>query len=483
MQSPTTSIVLSLSLRFSFYVVSFSLCEPKTPTSASQNSDIGDESASLSRKERRLDIVSFPDDGDLFLREVSTGERRRSVVGVTEVMLKQEAMEQEVKLLENLNQIYSGLPGMLGSSSSDTPSSSSSSAIRAWRTAFLTLRDETLTSRPKSKSITQLLNDLIFSHFRTLMSAAPDLPPHEVTSDLLFLMELAASSPGGQDVSPIYVYVSSLVHAYLQASTCDSSIEFFFLGCCDQLFLRYGALLPRPSWFQTPIFVGARCGMLGDRKVIRKVMDVLLSQNFLVEGAPATRFYVPLLGFLHLVLTNAKGFQNDHVCESLLSDSDCSDSDGSVKDNDTIKSSKVRTAAIVCLQDLCLADPRSFTTQWTMILPTTDVLETRKFEATLLTCLLFDPYLKVRMASASTLAVMLDGPSSVFLQVAEYKESSKRGPFMALSSSLGLILMQLHAGLLYSIQQETHSRLLASLLKILVLLISATPYVFCSSKA
>ncbi|CAI0386700.1 unnamed protein product, partial [Linum tenue] len=76
------------------------------------------------------------------------------------------------------------------------------------------------------------------------------------------------------------------------------------------------------------------------------------------------------------------------------------------------------------------------------------------------------------MASASTLAVMLDGPSSVFLQVAEYKESSKRGPFMALSSSLGLILMQLHTGLLYSIQQETHSRLLASLLKILVLLIS-----------
>ncbi|CAI0408973.1 unnamed protein product [Linum tenue] len=154
----------------------------------------------------------------------------------------------------------------------------------------------------------------------------------------------------------------------------------------------------------------------------------------------------------------------------------CSDSDGSVKDNDTIKSSKVRAAAIVCLQDLCQADPRSFTTQWTMILPTTDVLESRKFEATLLTCLLFDPYLKVRMASASTLAVMLDGPSSVFLQVAEYKESSKRGSFMALSSSLGLILMQLHTGLLYSIQQETHSRLLASLLKILVLLISATPY-------
>ena len=50
------------------------------------------------------------------------------------------------------------------------------------------------------------------------------------------------------------------------------------------------------------------------------------------------------------------------------------------------------------------------------------------------------------MASASALAVMMDGPSSVFLQVAEYKESIKCGSFMALSSSLGQILMQLHSG-------------------------------------
>jgi hypothetical protein len=53
---------------------------------------------------------------------------------------------------------------------------------------------------------------------------------------------------------------------------------------------------------------------------------------------------------------------------------------------------------------------------------------------------------QVRIASASTVVVMLDGPSSVFLQVAEYKESTKWGSFMALSSSLGRILMQLHTG-------------------------------------
>jgi hypothetical protein len=54
---------------------------------------------------------------------------------------------------------------------------------------------------------------------------------------------------------------------------------------------------------------------------------------------------------------------------------------------------------------------------------------------------------QARIASASALEVMLDGPSSIFLQVAEYKGSSKFGSFMALSSSLGQILMQLHTGI------------------------------------
>lgn len=51
------------------------------------------------------------------------------------------------------------------------------------------------------------------------------------------------------------------------------------------------------------------------------------------------------------------------------------------------------------------------------------------------------------MASASTLVAMLDGPPSIFLQVAEYKESSKIGSFRALSSSLGQILLELHRGI------------------------------------
>lgn len=51
---------------------------------------------------------------------------------------------------------------------------------------------------------------------------------------------------------------------------------------------------------------------------------------------------------------------------------------------------------------------------------------------------------QARLTSASALSTMLDGPGSVFMQVAEYKEAAKNGSFTALSTSLGLILMQLH---------------------------------------
>lgn len=42
---------------------------------------------------------------------------------------------------------------------------------------------------------------------------------------------------------------------------------------------------------------------------------------------------------------------------------------------------------------------------------------------------------------------MLDAPVSVFLQMAEYREPTKRESYMSLSSSLGQILVQLHTGI------------------------------------
>ncbi|KAK8464273.1 hypothetical protein PHAVU_011G167550 [Phaseolus vulgaris] len=158
------------------------------------------------------------------------------------------------------------------------------------------------------------------------------------------------------------------------------------------------------------------------------------------------------------------------------SDSEFSDGDGSANDSGRVQSSRVRVAAITCIQDLCQADSKSLSMQWSLLLPTSDALQARMHDATLMTCLLFDPCLKARMASAATLVTMMDGLSSIFLQVAEYKESNKLGSFMALSSSLGTVLLELHRGLLYLIEHEAHTKLLALLFRIIKLLISSTPY-------
>ncbi|XP_062195572.1 uncharacterized protein LOC133898826 [Phragmites australis] len=158
------------------------------------------------------------------------------------------------------------------------------------------------------------------------------------------------------------------------------------------------------------------------------------------------------------------------------SDSDLSDSDGYAKNGDRFRSSKARLAAILCIQDICRADPKLLTSLWPLLLPENDVLQQRKYQATLMTCLIFDPITKVRVEAASTVAAMLEGQALVLTQVAEYKGSSKCGSFTTLSCSLGQILMQLHTGALYLIQRETQATLLAALFKVLILLISATPY-------
>lgn len=83
--------------------------------------------------------------------------------------------------------------------------------VRTWRTAFLTLRDETLTS-PTRTPISQLLHQLIFSQSLNLLSAAPDLPPHELTSDLLFLFRLVTINHHGTlPMIPTFTNLSRLV--------------------------------------------------------------------------------------------------------------------------------------------------------------------------------------------------------------------------------------------------------------------------------
>ncbi|KAE8663292.1 RING-H2 finger protein ATL79-like [Hibiscus syriacus] len=107
-------------------------------------------------------------------------------------------------------------------------SSSSVTAVRSWRTAFLTLRDETLTNPP---SIPHLLQSLIFSDAHSsFISAASDLPAHEVTSDLLFLVQLVANACQFQhDLVPTFSNTCRLIHDLSHRVPLDINSSSWFL--------------------------------------------------------------------------------------------------------------------------------------------------------------------------------------------------------------------------------------------------------------
>lgn len=89
---------------------------------------------------------------------------------------------------------------------------SASSGVHLWRTAFLTLRDETQTSSPPH-AIHSLIRDLVLSHpTQDLALAAAVLPPHEVTSDVILLMELSLELLECKDVDQSVVQICYLIH-------------------------------------------------------------------------------------------------------------------------------------------------------------------------------------------------------------------------------------------------------------------------------
>ncbi|CAD6342551.1 unnamed protein product [Miscanthus lutarioriparius] len=440
--------------------------------------------------------------------------------------------------------------------------STSGGSARPWRTALLTLRDESLASSSPTALLELLRRVLLSPATPSLATSAAALSPHEVGSDVAFLADTAAavaSCPGADDA------LRSVCHLIYDVM-CKTNMEIDSSGCL--------AMLNKCHWhfFPNSGSVNSKNSNIWDMKisafsmvedilskvasnmtenlwqsvieVLRKVMDFVTARNLVIESSVMSRFYTSFLRCLHLVLADPKGPLLGHVAgfvanlqiffiyglrssspptlapketrtdskprashgryrpphlrnkdggenDSLegrnsdseysrydisSSDSDLSDSDGYAKSGDRFRSSKARLAAILCVQDICRADPKLLTSQWPVLLPENDVLQQRKYQATLMTCLLFDPITKVRVEAASTIASMLEGQALVLIQVAEYKESSKRGSFTTLSSSLGQILMQLHTGALYLIQRETQATLLAALFRFLILLISATPY-------
>ncbi|KAF5734929.1 HEAT repeat-containing protein 6 [Tripterygium wilfordii] len=99
--------------------------------------------------------------------------------------------------------------------------SSSSSFVRTWRTTFLSLRDETLTSTPRRSTIGHLL--LVYSSPIRTVSSLPPPTPHEVTSDFIFLLELAANAtPNLRHYTiPTLSQVVELIHGICHCTTVE----------------------------------------------------------------------------------------------------------------------------------------------------------------------------------------------------------------------------------------------------------------------
>ncbi|WVZ03046.1 hypothetical protein V8G54_023852 [Vigna mungo] len=101
-------------------------------------------------------------------------------------------------------------------------------------------------------------------------------------------------------------------------------------------------------------------------EVFRKTMDVLALKPPVVEGGAMSRFYESFLYCLHLILIDPKCAVSDHVSVFVAvlrmldsessninvtsSDSEFSDGDGSANDSGRVQNSRVRVAAITCIQ-------------------------------------------------------------------------------------------------------------------------------------
>ncbi|PKA66307.1 hypothetical protein AXF42_Ash007004 [Apostasia shenzhenica] len=442
---------------------------------------------------------------------------------------------------------------------------SSSPGVRPWRTAFLTLRDETLTSPPPS-AILSLLRCLILSQsVDALATAAIALPTLEVTSDVMLLLELASTASGCQDASEPLLQICHLVHDVtcrirleLNSSSWSAMVNFVELVveivlssankgsnlCSDS---RLKAVSDISAILRLTVKVyGRHCSMsetkhlarvllcvisclnsemlsfyyknskswyasdVGSTKAqnnsiweiqttvlsllsdalskigasisedlwhavvedMRKLMDFLASKNLVIVDSIMSRFFATLFHLLHLILSIPKGSLSAHVrlstklktlvlfhvasfvttlqmffayglpsrssfvttclesknkeissanlmygmkdpqisgrvpykpphlrrreetkmhllCDGsssdydscrlnlLSSDSDHSDGDITPNDGDRYRSSKARLAAVLCIQDLCIAEPKSISSLWTLLLPENDVLQPR----------------------------------------------------------------------------------------------------------
>eukprot|EP00873_Tetraselmis_striata_P014002 jgi/Tetstr1/434266/TSEL_023373.t1 len=142
--------------------------------------------------------------------------------------------------------------------------------------------------------------------------------------------------------------------------------------------------------------------------------------------------------------------------------------------------SRVRIAALNIIQAMVRVDIKSMQPHLRSYFPLNSPLQEHPRTPSLVTVLLYDPHAKVRLAAASAIGLLMEGPvQRAYLGVAEVRSTSAKAlvrGFTPLSVQLGQMLVALHAGLFQSLQSEPNLGILTSSMRALAILLCAAPY-------
>ncbi|CAG8454565.1 10543_t:CDS:10 [Acaulospora morrowiae] len=133
--------------------------------------------------------------------------------------------------------------------------------------------------------------------------------------------------------------------------------------------------------------------------------------------------------------------------------------------------SRIRQNALGCLQSIAKSSAKLLYPYWNNFLP--DTHASLSTAPSLLTLILYENTLAIRIAACSAITAMIDG-SKQYLAAADDREI--KSSFTSLSAKLGAIVRELHAGLLQILAKENQSNILIYLLKCCNVLVNNTTY-------
>ncbi|KAI8884495.1 hypothetical protein K501DRAFT_247598 [Backusella circina FSU 941] len=179
--------------------------------------------------------------------------------------------------------------------------------------------------------------------------------------------------------------------------------------------------------------------------------------------------------------------------DSELSDSPHSDVTSPRRQRDD---AKIRINALLCLSAIANTSPKALYPQWQKFLPDTfsiflsnhglegsqlhPILRSDNQPLSLFTILLYDPAVTVRSAVCHTLVAILND-AKPYLSLALESNKKSKSSFTSFSESLGLILHDIHTGLIYALQKEQVNMVLVVLFQVVTTLVENCTYERLSS--